>query len=123
MSIRERLASPLRSRGLRRAFVQVHLWSGIALSLYIIMVCVSGSVIVFRRELDKAFCPTHVTVPVQGRRLSPAELKAKARAAYPRFDPREIEVGAAGAPDAPLEIRFSGEGVRVERLFNPYTGD
>jgi uncharacterized iron-regulated membrane protein len=41
---------------LRRALFQVHLWSGIALSLYIVVICISGSAIVFRRELDKALC-------------------------------------------------------------------
>jgi uncharacterized iron-regulated membrane protein len=44
---------------LRRALFQVHLWSGIVLSLYIVVLCVSGSAIVFRRELDKTLCPTN----------------------------------------------------------------
>ena len=50
------MAPGQRSR-LQRAFFQVHLWSGIALSLYVLVISVSGSVIVFRRELDRALCP------------------------------------------------------------------
>jgi uncharacterized iron-regulated membrane protein len=50
------MALARRSR-LRRAFFQIHLWLGIALSLYVLVISVSGSVIVFRRELDRALCP------------------------------------------------------------------
>ena len=121
MSARERVSRPLHP-GLRRAVLQVHLWSGVGLSLYILAICVSGSAIVFRRELDKELCPTLVTVRAQGQRLTPAQLQAAAHAAYPRFDIKRIEIGAIRAPDAPVEIRFFGEGARLERLFNPYTG-
>lgn len=100
----------------------MHLWSGIGLSLYILVICASGSAIVFRRELDKTFCPTTVTVRVQPHRLTPAELKAKAHAAYPRFDLNQIEVGTPRAPNLPVEIRLSADGMRLERLFDPYTG-
>jgi len=122
MSISEIFAGPLRASGLRRALFQVHLWSGIGLSLYIIVICVTGSAIVFRRELDKALCPTVVTVRVQAHRLSSAELKAKAHAAYPRFELNEIEVRPGRAPHAPVQISLAREGTRLERLFDPYTG-
>ena len=36
---------------LRRALFQVHLWSGIAIGLYIFMISVTGSVLVYRNEL------------------------------------------------------------------------
>jgi uncharacterized iron-regulated membrane protein len=42
---------------LRRVLFQVHLWLGIALGLYVLFISVSGSVIVFRREMDRALCP------------------------------------------------------------------
>src|SRR5262245_65831774 len=35
---------------LRRALFQVHLWSGIAIGLYIFMISVTGSVLVYRNE-------------------------------------------------------------------------
>jgi uncharacterized iron-regulated membrane protein len=40
---------------IRRAVFQVHLWSGIILGLYIVVVCVSGSAIVFRNDLYDVF--------------------------------------------------------------------
>jgi uncharacterized iron-regulated membrane protein len=36
---------------LRRAMFQVHLWAGMILGLYIVVVCVSGSAVVFRNDL------------------------------------------------------------------------
>lgn len=108
---------------MRRAIFQVHLWSGIALSLYILVICVSGSAIVFRRDLDKTFCPPRVSVHVGPRRLSTAELKAKAHERYARFDPSQIKVRSARAANAPVEILFSGRGVQLDRLFDPYTGE
>jgi len=49
--------APVQRSRLQRAFFQIHLWVGIALSLYVLVISVSGSVIVFRRELDRAMCP------------------------------------------------------------------
>jgi uncharacterized iron-regulated membrane protein len=56
----------VKSAWLRRALFQVHLWTGLAIGLYVLAICISGSVIVFRRELGRAFStgsgePTFVT--------------------------------------------------------------
>lgn len=42
---------------LRRALFQVHLWLGIGIGLYVLLISLSGSAIVFRREMDRALCP------------------------------------------------------------------
>jgi uncharacterized iron-regulated membrane protein len=39
---------------LRRAFFQVHLWTGISLGLYVLMISLTGSVLVYRNELFRA---------------------------------------------------------------------
>lgn len=39
----------------RRAVFQVHLWTGIVVGLYITVMCVTGSVLVYRNELYRAF--------------------------------------------------------------------
>src|SRR5881628_2791417 len=39
---------------LRKALFQVHLWSGIAIGLYVLMISVTGSVLVYRNELFRA---------------------------------------------------------------------
>jgi uncharacterized iron-regulated membrane protein len=42
---------------LRRASFQVHLWAGIALSLYVVVIALSGSILVFENELTGATLP------------------------------------------------------------------
>src|SRR5262245_56695340 len=42
---------------LRRAIFQIHLWSGIALGLYVFFISVTGSVLVYRNELYVAATP------------------------------------------------------------------
>ena len=37
----------------RRALYLIHLWVGIATGLYILMISLSGSAVVFRRELTR----------------------------------------------------------------------
>jgi uncharacterized iron-regulated membrane protein len=41
---------------MRRVLFQIHLWTALATGLYILAICVSGSAIVFRREIDRAYC-------------------------------------------------------------------
>jgi uncharacterized iron-regulated membrane protein len=56
---------------LRRALFQIHLWAGIALSLYVVVIALSGSILVFENELTgttlprglSAFNPSH-TEPI-----------------------------------------------------------
>jgi len=55
------------SVALRRAVFQVHLWSGIALGLYIFFISVTGSVLVYRNELYVAAYP----LPIDGVERSP----------------------------------------------------
>ncbi|MEO6516779.1 MAG: PepSY-associated TM helix domain-containing protein [Steroidobacteraceae bacterium] len=42
--------------GIRRALFQIHLWTGLATVIYVLAICLSGSAIVFRREMNRAFC-------------------------------------------------------------------
>ena len=42
---------------LRKVSFQIHLWLGLALGLYVVVLSLTGSAIVFRRELDAAFGP------------------------------------------------------------------
>ncbi len=41
----------------RRALYRIHLWVGIATGLYILMMSLSGSAVVFRRELTRWLMP------------------------------------------------------------------
>ena len=42
---------------LRKALFQIHLWTGIALGLYVFVISITGSAIVFRNELYNSLWP------------------------------------------------------------------
>jgi uncharacterized iron-regulated membrane protein len=109
--------------GFRRAFFQIHLWLGVGVGLYVLLICLSGSAIVFRREMDRTFCPRIIMVSPSGPRLTNAELEAHARAAYRGFEPRQVEIRGPRTPGAATEVWYVGGTVTQERLFNPYTGE
>lgn len=46
-----------RKLGLRRALFQVHLWAGVLLSLYLIVIALTGAILVFEDELTAAALP------------------------------------------------------------------
>jgi uncharacterized iron-regulated membrane protein len=57
---------------LRRALFQVHLWAGVLLSLYVMVIALTGSILVFRAELTRLQLPSKLRahdaqrqVPVQ----------------------------------------------------------
>jgi uncharacterized iron-regulated membrane protein len=107
----------------RKAVFQVHLWMGITLSVYILAISATGSVLVFRPELDAALKPEPRTVAVSGRRLSRDELREAALRAYPGY--KVFYVFEKRHPDAgePTEIWLDRAGKsRKMRLFDPYTG-
>src|SRR5580704_3651982 len=74
-----------RSLWLRKALFQVHLWTGVALGLYVFVISVSGSAIVFRNELYKVLWPGPKTVAVSGPRLTHNQLRDAAQRAHPRY--------------------------------------
>src|SRR5213592_880708 len=70
---------------LRRALFQVHLWTGIGAGIYILLISVSGSALVFRVELHKKFARGPVMVAGSGTRLTQEELKAAVLRAFPDY--------------------------------------
>src|ERR1043166_7514669 len=59
---------------LRRALFQVHLWSGIGIGLYILMMSVSGSVLVYSNELYRAATPEPIVSKGPGPLLTDGQL-------------------------------------------------
>src|SRR5438874_9638897 len=69
----------------RRALFQVHLWSGIAIGLYILMISVTGSVLVYRNELYRAATPRPIISTSTGPRLTDDQLTAAVSRLYPGY--------------------------------------
>lgn len=41
----------------RRTLFQIHLWTGLAVGVYLVVICVTGSILVYRNELYEFFTP------------------------------------------------------------------
>ncbi|MGH9645260.1 MAG: PepSY domain-containing protein, partial [Bryobacteraceae bacterium] len=105
---------------LRKATFQVHLWSGIGLGLYVLLVSVTGSILVYRNELYRAATPDPITVAESGPRLTDEQLKGAATRAYPGY--KVFAIGLVRNPDQAVGISLKRNAELKERLFNPYTG-
>ncbi len=46
---------------LRKVLFQIHLWSGIFLSVYVIVIALTGSILVFENELTRTTLPAHLS--------------------------------------------------------------
>ena len=106
---------------LRKALFQVHLWCGIGVGLYILVVSTTGSIVVYSNELYRAATPTPITVIKSGPRLTDDELMAAAARAYPGYS--ATSVGRAAKPDQAVGVFLVGKAGEKNRLFNPYTGE
>lgn len=53
----QRFKTNPQSAGWRKALFQLHLWGGLVLGLYIVVISLSGSAVVFRRELSRWLVP------------------------------------------------------------------
>ena len=105
---------------LRKAIFQIHLWTGIGLGLYVLLMSVTGSALVFRREIARALArDTHIAAG-PGTRMSEDQLKQVAGRAYPDYEVSHVWLRKN--PDQAVEIWLERRGKRMERLFNPYTG-
>jgi uncharacterized iron-regulated membrane protein len=106
---------------LRRALFQIHLWVGLGLGLYLVMLSLTGSALVYRNELDAAFRTPRPSFDAKAKRLTSDELKAMAERAYPGYT--VTRVGDRITRRNPtIEIWVERAGDKKERLFNPYTG-
>jgi uncharacterized iron-regulated membrane protein len=105
---------------LRKALFQVHLWTGIGLGLYILLMSVTGSALIFRRELTRSLAREPRVAAIPGARMTEEELKQVAKRAYPDF--QVARVSLRKNPDQAAEISLVRRDQKLQRLFDPYTG-
>jgi uncharacterized iron-regulated membrane protein len=84
------------------------------------MMSVSGTVLIYRRQLAKTFSHEQRIAVGPGARLTVDELKLVARRAYPAYE--ATRVYERKNPDQPVEMLLERGEKRLQRLFNPYTG-
>ena len=107
----------------RKLLLTLHLWAGLIAALFLIILGVTGSLMVFEDEIDHALNPKLTWVHPSGNRLSLTAMKAAMEKAYPGYTvfgfnipPREDVAWGASLNKA---TRGSGLGV----AFNQYTGE
>lgn len=105
---------------LRKALFQIHLWTGIGLGLYVVLMSVTGSAVVFRRELGRTLAREPRVTAVANARMNENELKQAAERAYPDYEVTRVFLRKN--PDQAAEIWLERRGKKLQRLFNPYTG-
>jgi uncharacterized iron-regulated membrane protein len=106
---------------LRRLNFQLHLWAGILVTLYLIVVGVSGSVLVFRPEIER-LCGLKPWQRVLGRApvADLATVVENLRAAYPGG--RIVSVDAPGPEDATFVAVVQGVQGRLRVACRPGDG-
>jgi uncharacterized iron-regulated membrane protein len=106
---------------IRRAIFQIHLWMGLGVGLYVIVISVTGSALVCSRQIEGKWSRKPVHVSNDGRpRLTISDLRERAQALYPSYEVLSV-VEPQGA-DLPDSIVLERGGTRISRLFDPYTG-
>jgi len=105
---------------LRRALFQVHLWSGITVGLYILIVSVTGSVLVYRNELYRAATAEPIISKSLEPRLTDDQLKDAAKRLYPGY--RVERLGRALDLDQAVDVWLSRGDAIKKRLFDPRRG-
>jgi uncharacterized iron-regulated membrane protein len=105
---------------LRRAFYQVHLWSGIALGLYILTISVTGSVLVYSNELYRAATPEPIISQGLGPRLTDDQLTQAAAHLY--RDYRVVQIARARNLDQAVDVSLRRGDEIKRRKFDPRSG-
>jgi uncharacterized iron-regulated membrane protein len=102
----------------RRLVVQLHLWIGLALGLYIVVLSVSGSLSVLRPDVHRWFIPR--SVPTEGTKLTGDALEEAVRRTYPQYE--VTDVFEQRRRNAPVLVTLQRDDDTVERSFDPYAG-
>jgi uncharacterized iron-regulated membrane protein len=106
---------------LRRALFQAHLWSGIALGLYILMMSVTGSVLVYSNELFRAATPEPIISKGPGPRLTDDQLAETASHLYTGY--RVVRITRARNLDQAVDISLRRGDETKHRQFDPRSGN
>jgi len=106
---------------IRKIAFQIHLWIGLGIGLYVVLLSLTGSALVFRREMDRAFAPDRPVRDASRQTLSVEELTEAARRAYPDWE--VASVGLIQRRTPVIQFDFTRNGETIEREFNAYTGE
>ena len=76
---------------LRKAAFQIHLWTGIIISLYVVVIAITGSILVFEDELTSTTLPAHLSAFDAAHVASIPQVMQEFQHAYPGAHVIEID--------------------------------
>lgn len=106
---------------MRRVLVKLHRWIGVVLFAYVMMICLTGSFLVYRPELLRMTEPTPTEVAVGAKLLSDEDLLKAAERTFP--DETAVQVWRGTKPNHAVEVDLEQGEERRNYLFDPYTGE
>ncbi|UHG92009.1 PepSY-associated TM helix domain-containing protein [Spirosoma oryzicola] len=100
-----------------------HVWLGLIAGTIILIVSLTGTILVYRDEIDQALNPKLFKAPAQGQKLSFGQITEQLKRDHPDWKP-EFLFRAEGDNHENLPYRAHLEGKEPEReiFVNPYTG-
>ena len=99
--------------------MKVHLWVALGLGIYVIVISLSGSAVVYRREFSLWLIPRQV--PSMESELMTGELlQSAAQAAYAGYEITAIS--AQRGEGSPVYVNIERDGEEAQRIFDPYAG-
>ena len=103
---------------IRRALLTLHQWVGLASGLFLIVISVSGSALVFENEIDRALNPSTSFVTPGTQPLPLETLVARVQTAYPAD-----QIGGLRIADTPDQVYEFSLRSRQTAMVDPYTGN
>ncbi|MGV3616279.1 MAG: PepSY-associated TM helix domain-containing protein [Fimbriimonas sp.] len=102
----------------RRWLFGIHLWTGLVLGLYFVVMGLTGSIIAFRHEFDAALSPALLKVEPQGEKLPLSRLVAAVEATETKRKAARVEIYAD--PARSYDVRLGGSPAKHVYV-DPYT--
>lgn len=102
---------------IRRWAGRLHLWLALGLGAYVVVLSLSGSAVVFRRELNQWLVPRAVE-STDGERLTGEALRGAVARVYSRAT--VVEVREPSRTERPVLVTIEANGDRSDRLFDPF---
>jgi uncharacterized iron-regulated membrane protein len=107
----------------RNLFYQTHLRLGLFLGLYLVMMGLTGSLLVFGREIDRYLNPHLWEVEVKGQRLPLSQILSAFEKQYPAWKGRYTYINFPVELNQPYTIRLGpNRADQVDVFMDPYSG-
>jgi uncharacterized iron-regulated membrane protein len=109
---------------MRGVFARLHRWVGLTIAGFLVIAGLTGSAIVFYRELDAALNPELYRVPVSSQRLSASELVRRVEQQLPNAEVSLIALSVPSGRSVELWVRPRRGVLVYDQLFaDPATGN